>query len=198
LEFVMEEENAPRSQMLRLDSGLWKRISDRVSGSKITPRQDIERRLRESLSQRDDRKLSPARALARVVELHADDVASYCATADEWHAEMGASVPILLAELFAEHMAPTKLKDDDLAVTFAKTLAQKIRRAHLPITRAESDTWAGRTERALEEVQPSTAPRLAEEFQQLQEALHLLPDEAKVLRAPAKVKTARELQARKK
>jgi hypothetical protein len=175
--------------MLRLDSGLWKRISDRVAGTSTTPRQDIERRLRESLAQPDERKLSPARALARVVEMHADDVASYCPTAEAWQAEMRAGIPTLLAELFAEQVPPTNSSGDVFAVTFAKTLAQKIRKAHLSTTRAGGDTWAGQADVASEEIQPSL--RHPDEFQRLQEALHLLPEGAKIPRAAAGLKSAR-------
>jgi hypothetical protein len=117
---------------------------------------------------------SPARALGRLVELHAGDVAAYCETAEGWQKEMKNSVPILLAGLF-DQSAPATGGEDTLSATFARTLAQRVRRAHLPAAQGKGDAWGARAARAAADVQPSLAALQADELHQIQKALGLAP-----------------------
>lgn len=137
-------------------------------------RENLRRGSGSAIKQPDDN-ISPARALGRLIELHADDVASYCPTPEEWHREMRASVPILLGTLFGgddEHM---KRDVSSLASIFAQSLAQRVRRAHLPST--PRDLWGEKAARAMESVQPSLRT-LQDELVYIQRALHLVPTEA--------------------
>jgi len=126
---------------------------------------------------------SPASALSRLIELHAGDIATYCQSADEWQTEMKVSVPALMNELFGEGKLETGGNAASFSVMAARTLAQKVRRAHLPTVPTGdpvADRWAQEADRAVAQVQPSLAKLQHEELLKLQQALHILPENAEV------------------
>jgi hypothetical protein len=175
------------SQMLRLDADLWNRIGKLAERTGKTPRQEIESRLEQSLLKTPGDNLSPALALGRVIELHSDDVAGYSQSAEEWRQEMTASVPALVSELFGLGDQITQARDQSFAVGAARTLAQKIRRAHLPTARTGdpiADHWANEADRYAAQQQPSLGRLHQEELLKIQKALGLSPATA----APSKAR----------
>jgi hypothetical protein len=138
-----------------------------------------------------DQHLSPARAIGRLVELLADDLAAYSQSADEWHSDMRAAVPALIGELFGGVSAPapaTIASSNDsrsFAEIAARALGQKVRRAHLP---RSGDFWADAADRAVAQVQPSLAKLQQDELLKIQQALGLSPEGLE--KAPAVAKRA--------
>jgi hypothetical protein len=171
-----------KTQMLRLDSELWEQIRKQASGAGKTPRQEIEHRLRESLRKTTHGRLSPARALSRLIELLAADVTSYCQTADEWLGGMKAGNAVLLNELLAGipkgegggHQE-SQHNDHTFAESVARTLAQKVLRAHLP--RKPKSYLAQLADSELAAEMPSTESLRQDELLRIQQALGLSPDD---------------------
>jgi hypothetical protein len=171
-----------KTQMLRLDSHLWEQIAKQAAGAGRTPRQEIERRLRESLTETTADRLSPARALSRLIEPLANDLASHSQTAEEWLANMKAANTVLTSELLTgfpqdEGLGEQQSQDNDhsLAESIARRLAQKVLRAHL---KPSEDYWTSQVERMLAEESPSLGLK-QDELLRIQKAFGLSPEQGR-------------------
>ena len=124
-----------KTQMVRLDTGLWKRVNEAASRAGRTPRQEIESRLRQSLagiSEAPSINLVPkALAIGRLMARLANDVIAY--------SETGKTVAMLKASgssLLAEMGAADELSDE--AKQQAKMFADYLR---LKMMNAEERTF---------------------------------------------------------
>lgn len=152
-----------------------KRSLEEMAAGEGRPLSEVVRRqLAQGVAKSSDR-LTPGQALSRLIELHADDVAPYCQAAREWQAEMEESIPVLIAALFGDTKGSAGIGNKRIAATFARTLAQRVRRAHLAVGRMSGDAWAARADDAALSVQPSLAAALADELARIQTALGLAP-----------------------
>jgi hypothetical protein len=171
----MNDKSDGPSKMLRLDSALWGRVAAAAERVGRTTRQEVETRLRDSLRGMPSNTPSPATALSRLIQLHAEDVAAYCQSAEEWQSEIKLGIPALVNELFGQ-VKDSGAQGASLAVLQARALAQKVRRAHLPTLRTGDPLavrWAEEAERALSQEQPSLARLQHEELLRLRRALFL-------------------------
>ncbi|MDE2133814.1 MAG: hypothetical protein KGJ49_04370 [Alphaproteobacteria bacterium] len=125
-----------------------------------------------------DEHLSPPRALGWLIELHANDILPYSQSAEEWQAEMKASVPALLQELFGGSEQKAEQHNDSFAVAAARSIAQKVLRAHLLTSRSGNDSWATAADLSLAQEIPSLGKLQPTELLRIQVALGLSPSNA--------------------
>ena len=174
--------------MLRLDAQLWGRLADVAERSGRTPRQEIEARLRDSLGDARSGSAQTAsewsRAIARLIAVLAQDVASDSQSADEALAVLEVAAPALLRALLfgfkdalGKELHSVSESDKAAIVANADRLAKLVRQAHEPPQDPQPNTIEDKWAQLAGQWEARFRPPLdSAELQELQQRLLLTPE----------------------
>lgn len=190
--------SSAKTQMVRIDAELWERVGAEGVKRGLTARQEIEQRLRDSLSDSEVsedgtgfKRYPWPHAVGRLVEALARDVAAGSQSADEALAALKIAIAGLLDTLLEGFSEVVETKggveaaerDHDGWASEGRWLAEQVRQAHLEQSmrlRSAADLWAHAAEK---ESARLTAGQRRSELLSIQKALLLAPENLDSMRS---------------